>query len=59
MTGKFTPVVLFIYRKEITSQMMNFLLSMVDLRVMGAFNAPTKTLDRMKPKSHSISPGKR
>jgi hypothetical protein len=23
MTGKFTPVVLFIYRKEITSQMIN------------------------------------
>ncbi len=43
MTGKFTPVVLFICRKEVTTQMMNVLLFMVDLRVMDAFDTKTLT----------------
>jgi hypothetical protein len=59
MTGKFSLVVLYISRKDISSQMMNLLLLMVDLRVMGAFDAPTKTLDTMKQKSCSILLGKR
>jgi hypothetical protein len=51
MTGKFTPEVLFIYRKEAISLMMNLLLLMVVLSSMDAFDAPTKFLERMKYKT--------
>jgi hypothetical protein len=59
MTGKFTPVVPFIYRKEITSQRMSLLLLTVDLRVMDVYNVRTKIQDMMKSNNCSISHGER
>jgi hypothetical protein len=59
MIREFKPVLLFISRKEVTSQMMKLLLLIVDLRVMGIFDTHTKTLDKTKSKDCSISLGER
>jgi hypothetical protein len=59
MTGKFTPVVPFNYRKEITSQRMSLLRLTAVLKVMDVSDFRTKIQDRMKSKNHSISHDKR
>jgi hypothetical protein len=59
MIGKFTPVVPFIYKNEITSQRMSLLQLTAVLKVMDVSNFRTKIQDRMKSKNCSISPSKR
>jgi len=59
MTRKFTPVVPFIYRKEITSQRMSLLQLTVVLKVRDFSDVRTKIPDRMKSKNCLISHGER